>query len=338
MPEASGGGADMTMGFVKALEKLLSRMGIPFTRQQTLALYNGLRAQYNKPIVVDGKIAGDFTAAFIAAARDGFRQQLSGPNADDPFDFPEPPPNNTNNGGSSSGSSGSSGPSGPSEFEITKRAFESIGARYGININANLVRWAMRNNVSPDEFALRAQAANMIKTNPAMFQQFTKALARAGIAKPGEINKKEVLKFVLGRGNAQWYKVWNITRARYVATQAGITLNKKSERYLSLNPGVVNRIAKKGLSDAALAQGFAEVAQGMSEVLPLSEARRFGVNKKDLVKSAFGGKGSQLSREQIQRAVNTYKAFQEERASAQSFVGEEGLGILSGVQRKQVEG
>lgn len=217
-----------------------------------------------------------------------------------------------------------------------ERQFQGIGAQYGVNVGPGLVDWMFRNEVSPDEFATRAPALGMLKANPELYQQFGKALVQAGVADKGEVTRQNLMRFVLGEANQEWYKVWNLTRTRYVATQAGIQIGRHAEEYLSLRPHLIEQIANKGLSDAALSSAFADIAENLSGIYGEVEARRFGVTKKDIVRAAAGGKGAQQAREDIERAQRTQAAFYAERGGAQGYATEEGgFGVLgAGLQRK----
>ena len=67
-----------------------------------------------------------------------------------------------------------------------------------------------------------------------------------------------------------------------------------------------------------MASGFLQVEQQLREALPLTEAKLYGLKKRDVVKAVFGGRGSSRSRERLDRAIATHKAFDEEQRATQS--------------------
>ncbi len=216
----------------------------------------------------------------------------------------------------------------------------------GLNLGPKEQAWLFQHNVSPDEYNDKGAAIRKIEDNPALYNQFKKALVQMGVAKPNEVSKQELQNFVLGEGNAEWYHVWNLSRARYVATEAGISFGKNTERYLALNPHIAEQIANKDLTDAELATKFGAVATALGAapgqegaVLTLSEAKTYGVTKRDIIASQFGGKRAQRAKNKIARAQSTAEAFTQDRAS-QQLTEDQGGGyqVIGGTSQKAQSG
>jgi hypothetical protein len=223
-----------------------------------------------------------------------------------------------------------------SQYLSNIQQYESLAAQYGVDLSESDQAWLFSNEISPDEFAVRAKAMKLIEKNPDLYKQFEKSLIAEGVIAKGEsVSDEELLRFVMGEGNSEWYDVWNLTRTRYVATQAGIRLAKGADAYLALNPHLIEKLADKGLSDEALASGFGEVAENLSNTLPLSKLQKYGLTKADLVQASFGGPKAQEVRDKIARIQQQDREFYESRANPQSFAAEGGgLGVQGiGTQR-----
>lgn len=218
------------------------------------------------------------------------------------------------------------------EYIAQQKTYQANAYSAGVNLTQKKMGWLFTNDISPDEYLDKATAFRRIKDDPILFNQFKAALVQEGAAKPGNVTDENLMRFMLGESNAEWYSVWNLARARYVAVEAGISLKQGTDRYLALNPGLIEKISNKGFSDEQLAAGFGQVATGLGAapgqegaVLTLSEASMWGVTKRDIVTAQFGGPQAQAAKNRIAKAQAEYEAFNSGRAS-QQVVQKEGGG------------
>ena len=219
-----------------------------------------------------------------------------------------------------------------SSYILMEGQYTSLASQAGINMGQKRMAFLFRNDVTPEEFGDRAVAFQRLNRNKDLYGAFKRELVQAGVAKPGDVNtNKELFKFVMGEGNKAWYDLWQDAVTRNAAVTAGITFGKNQAKYTALRQGVIERISNMGLSEAEMAQKFMEVEGILSDVLPTTEAGLYGVNKKDAVKAAFGGKGSSKARDQIERAVTTADAFSDSRAAAAVYSDDQGNTVTQGV-------
>ena len=267
---------------------------------------------------LDVKMTANIKLLIDQAVYSGFTQKVFMKWLRKTQEYADAYPGNQNDGGGG----GSPGPSlAEMEYKANMEAFEAIAVRAGIVFNKSLGAWLIKNKVSPAEFSFKADAVAQLTNNRPLYQQFKKALVQEGYAKPGKMNDAELLKFIAGQGNRKWLEVWNLSRARYAATQAGITLKRGADKYLALNPRLVGRIADKGLSDAALTSGFQSMAEQLLKVLPLSKIQGYGLTKKKIEQAVFGGKNQTQVRQTIEHIMKQEEAFFQPRAAPEAAEG-----------------
>lgn len=219
-----------------------------------------------------------------------------------------------------------------SQYLSNMRQYEAIASKAGLNIGPKMMDWLFMNNVSTSEFGDRATAVTRLNRNKDLYAAFRQELAQAGV-KPGELNRKGLLKFILGEGNKQWYDLWNDAATRNAATQAGLAVGKKHAlEYLP--QGLMERISGMGLSESAMNKGFEQLADDISNLLPDSRFFSSGLTTKDLVTLRFGGKGRQEIADKVQQVIAQRNLAGEEKANAQLYQTDKGsklnYGGLSG--------
>lgn len=204
------------------------------------------------------------------------------------------------------------------QYIATRNAYEDIAASVGIRLNDAQVAHLFRNDVSVAAFRTRAQAVATMRSNRVAFQQFKQTLEAMGIKR--DVRKKDLLDFVVGRANPEWYRIWREAHARTAATMAGLNVRDKGEAatQMSIGRGLVKQVAAAGLSDADLQKGFEQLADLFLSVLPESQVRGIGLDKRQLVKAVVGGKNAARAREVLGQLMRNIQAFGEtERASQQ---------------------
>jgi hypothetical protein len=212
-----------------------------------------------------------------------------------------------------------------------EQAFTSIARQSGINIGPKRLAFLFRNDQTPDEFADRATAMGRLRRSPELYAAFKRELIQGGLAKPGELDKKALFKTIMGEAPKEWYDLWQDTVTRNAAITAGLTFKKGGEKYTNLGHSVIERISRMDLSEEEMAAKFTEVADVLENVLPTTEAGLYGVNKRNIVKAEFGGKGAASARRKINRAIDTAAAFYEDRASSAVYDDGSGRNVTQGV-------
>lgn len=213
--------------------------------------------------------------------------------------------------------------------------YNSTASQLGINFQkgGRLSDWLFENNVDPQEFADRGQAVVRLRDNPALYDQFSKALQEQGISKKPP-TKAELLKFVLGEGNKEWEQLWNLSAARYQATEAGLKIRQGhlDSSYYAIGQKFIESVANKDLTEAELSQRFGALQTMASQVLTQHEAQLFGVGKKTIEKAAFGGKGSARAKDKMQAAMAQAEGATATSAHIQFGPGQGGGAALVGGQ------
>lgn len=219
----------------------------------------------------------------------------------------------------------------PQQYIQTKQSYISTAAQYGVNASPKTIAWMFRNEVSPQEFASRAQAINSLQNNQQYFRAFNETLKAQGM---DPLSRGDQLRFVLGEGNKEWYNQWQNASTRYSAQQAGID-TQKGGMYTSIGEHLLGKIADKGLSVDAMNQAWQQVGQNLLTALPDSRIQGYNLTKKQIAEASFGGPHQARTRQRIQDILNQEQAFYQQRASADLVttpsggIGERGRGQVA---------
>jgi hypothetical protein len=136
--------------------------------------------------------------------------------------------------------------------------------------------------------------------------------------------------------NKEWTNLWQDAAARASAVEAGIRIVKGSDLYSAISRQQILEIADKGYSAGSLAEGFQAVADQLVNTLPLSEARRFGLDKQDILQATFGGPRAAQARQKIRRVMETNEAFSEDRAAPQVYSSaEQNVNVLGNTDQRK---
>lgn len=203
----------------------------------------------------------------------------------------------------------------PAEYLATEQQYRTLAKKYGEPFNSHIEGSLFRKGITPDLYNERLQAVQRVEEYRPALAQFEKVLQEKGLL-PNGFGKEDVYKLVMGQANPLWYKIWEEASARTAAVTADLTIGSGP------NADVTGQFIRQLIrrlpgqqTEASLTPGFSQVAEGIRTVIPLSEARKYGVTKEDILRAAFGGKGSSLSKDQIERALATAQAFGQERAA-----------------------
>lgn len=214
------------------------------------------------------------------------------------------------------------------QYISNRNQFESVASRAGINLGPKMMDWLFLNNVSPSEFSDRAAAITQLKRNKDLYRAFRQELLQAG-QKPGQVTRKNLLKFVLGRGNPQWYDLWNDAVVRNAAQQSGLAVGRRKAVEF-LPQGALERISGLGLSPTALNRGFEQLADDITNLIPDSQLFRAGLTVDDLVTLRFGGKNRQAIKEKVDRIMAERNLSAEEKVAPQMIQTQKGSSVNYG--------
>lgn len=220
----------------------------------------------------------------------------------------------------------------PEAYQQQVQQYQSYAQQAGIAWNDNKAAYLFRNDVSPAEFAVRAQNEYTLESNKAYFSAYQEELKAKGLP---PADKNSLFHLLNGTGDKRYQTLWNEATVRYSAEQAGLKFGNAQNAYTNLNEKLVARVAGKGLTLDAETQGFQTLAQNLLTALPMSEARTYGLTKGDLIQAAFGGKHQAAAIQKLKLVQDTNAAYDEARAAPQTFSDQSGgLSIVGGEGRK----
>lgn len=227
------------------------------------------------------------------------------------------------------------------QFEF---GLQTLGKSYGYKVDGQDVGEALRKGQSLESFEDRLSALQRVREYEPAMKSFVQTLRARGELPKGakDWGKQDMYEFVTGQKDPRFYRIWEEASARTAAYVAGIdVLDKKEAKtepggvgYTDLRRGAIMKIIKQlpgYQTEEELAAGFQQLGDSLLEVLPLSEARTYGLTKQDLIKATFGGKNAARARQRVKRVIETHEAFQEDRANTRFGVDESGrAGIEQG--------
>ena len=217
------------------------------------------------------------------------------------------------------------------QYLANERQYRAIASKAGINLGRKMMDWMFVHNVDPSEFADRALSVTRLRRSPALYNAFKAELHQSGIAR--NVTRKQLLRFILGRGNAKWYDLWSDTVTRNAATQAGLAVGRRNALDF-LPQGLLERISGLGLSEEALNKGFNELADDIENTIPLSKLYGVGLTRADLVTLRFGGRGRNEIASRVAEITAQRNLSEEQKAQPQLYQTERGsrlnVGGLSG--------
>lgn len=212
-----------------------------------------------------------------------------------------------------------------SESEYINYEFnlQNLGKQYGYKVTSQDIGQSLRKGIMPEQFEDRLSALQRIRDYEPAMKAFQQTLRARGLMPPNsrDWTKQEQYDFVTGQSNPEFYKAWEEASAATAAATAGIDVvyKGKAEGYTDIKRGAILKVIKSMpgyQTEEQLAEGFDKLGEDLLTVLPLSEARTYGLTKRDLIAATFGGKNAAKARQKVKRVVQTHEAFQEDRANA----------------------
>lgn len=204
----------------------------------------------------------------------------------------------------------------PLEYIELEKTYEEIARDHGFFKQVNSSREIARlieGNVSAQEFEDRLVAAERMQEFAPAFEAFKKVVKHNF----GEtLGDKEIFDFVLGMGDKKFYDIWERAGIQEQAKAAGVKLDQSQ----------IAKIAKSqaGYQDPSQYEPrFAELAQKIKTVMPLSQMSKWGISKQDLIELEFpgsttNGEKRKTTAMKIERLLKGYEAKHDQGRQART--------------------
>lgn len=153
-------------------------------------------------------------------------------------------------------------------YEQHLYAYGQVAEKYGFNFRRDMMRAAIKFDISPDELGARLNAVDTLKRNPDFFKNFERL---SGQKFKG---RQEQLAFLAGAGGQRVYDLYEATLLK----QADIGLSRKQVKNLAGDIGTPG-----ALDPMAIGQLVDQVRQNLQTVGPELAAQ--GINSAQLVKA-----------------------------------------------------
>lgn len=196
-----------------------------------------------------------------------------------------------------------------------EQSLKQLGKEYGATITSHDIAVSINKGITPDLYEERLQALRRLHEYQPAMNAFRQTLAARGLVDANkEFTRKELEDWVTGKANPKWYQVWQETQGRTAAFVAGLTVGGDKDNFSSIARSDILRVLKTlpgEQTEGELQQYFQRIGQQFADVLPLDEAKMFGVTKQTIERANVGGKGAIQAQRKIERAQGTAQAFNE---------------------------
>lgn len=189
------------------------------------------------------------------------------------------------------------------EYRHLADEYQSTARLYGVsNVSKEHIGQLIRNDVSMQEFTDRMTAIQRVKEFQPAFDQFKKIARDMGFKTKGLDTDKDALNFLLGKADDKFYKLWDRLSIGTAASAAGFDLGVKGIKDIAKRvPGQAN--------EAEMQSHFANLAQQMRQLMPLSQIGKYGLTKQDLIDLEFGGPNQAAIAQKVDTIVRNRQAF-----------------------------
>jgi hypothetical protein len=201
-----------------------------------------------------------------------------------------------------------------------------IASQFGMNLSRQQIGVMVGQGISAWEARDRLAALDSMRANRDMLQNFAAYLDANGLAPKGGISRKDLFKFVMREGPAEWEKAWDNAYAATQIEDAGIGIGPGEDIGIK-KLGRILKNAPPGFDVTKL--DYAGLAQMVIKVLPASQIYKAGITKKALIKLAIGGPEAEPIAERVRRVLATYSSRFEGQALPQLNQG----GLMTGASR-----
>lgn len=192
----------------------------------------------------------------------------------------------------------------PLEYRNLEDSYRSAARQYGLSqLPKGSTAKLIKNDVSLQEFSDRMEAIKRVEEFKPAMDQFKAILESRGVKNFAGINTdKEIAKFLLGQGPKQFYSLWDELAIGTAAVQAGLDLDQQLIKSIAKTvPGQANEVEMQGR--------FANLAQRIKTVMPLSQMGKYGLTKQDLIDLEFGGPDQAAIAAKVDTIMRNHQAF-----------------------------
>lgn len=196
----------------------------------------------------------------------------------------------------------------PSQYRNLSDTYKELAQRYGLNGDLDKARIGklIGGNVSPTELNDRFTAIQRMKQFGPAFDSF-KELVKAKTGKT--LDQAGIYNFVMGKGPADFYDIWEAAQVGTAASQAGVDLSAAEMRSIATRvPGIQ--------SEENIASGFQDLAKKIKTLMPLSQLASMGVSKSDLIELEFGGPGQTDISARVDQILRNYEGVTDQSTQA----------------------
>lgn len=202
---------------------------------------------------------------------------------------------------------------------------KDLGGTLGMHIGKAQVGVMVAQGISANEARQRLTALDRMRSNRTVLNNFAEFLTAKGLAPKKGISRKDLFNFVMRQGPAEWEREWDSAYSSAQLQNIGIdvgrpktgsdiswdNLGKLVKRFESLNPG----------QDVAnLGQDFYQgIAQNLLALEP-AKLYQIGLNKRDILKLAYGDPEAGDIAMRVKRAIGTYRARFEDPAAQNQLI------------------
>ncbi len=214
------------------------------------------------------------------------------------------------------------------QYLSTYAQFRARAQDVGMKFTKNEFARTLKRGLSFEEFSDRVDAVQTFEQYQPMWNQFKVVLQERGINVPDKHFKKEMTKFIMGRGSKQWEQVWQETYlTANLEKVAGVSVIEKGKGEsatpdaLEIGRGDLLSIIKQveGLSggkfdvESLTPQAFADLGDKLRKY-NLSYMRRYGLDYKDLIQAELGGNNAAAIRAKGAKILAEQEGFLQPRA------------------------
>ncbi|HSE44949.1 MAG TPA: hypothetical protein VLA89_06435 [Gemmatimonadales bacterium] len=191
----------------------------------------------------------------------------------------------------------------PYEYRQMSDEYRSQARLYGVSgISKEHIGQLIKGDVSMQEFTDRMTAIQRVTEFQPAFDQFKKVAKDMGFKTKGLDSDKDAVNFLLGKADKKFYDLWDRVSVGTAASVAGFDLGLQGIKDISKRlPGVANEVE--------LQSKFANLAQEMRSLMPLSQIGKYGLTKQDLIDLEFGGPNQAAVAEKVDTILKNRQAF-----------------------------
>jgi hypothetical protein len=211
------------------------------------------------------------------------------------------------------------------QYLSTYSQYKARAQDIGVQLTSKEFARMLQRGVDFEEYSDRVNALSSIRSYGPMWEAFKNVLDERGLKVPGkELEKKELVKFLMGQGSKEWEHAWQETLVSVNLEQvAGVQVVGRGERAGTEGYDIMRGDLVEILRQVeSLTPGFnaedissrdwAEIGKRIRKY-PMSYLQRYGLTTKDLLEMELGGPRAAEIGIKAERILKEQEAFFEPR-------------------------